>query len=350
MDTKDGVVEYYPPRDISKMLRHFHLEIEGARIVDGKLKLTVKKPVQFENRGTYDENGAELKSSNKQDKSSLVRSGCASEFDGLYEGTLRSTFIDKLQKSAGLMVRALNKVIGGISGYTFEDIFDLDGWDCVGFDCTSSLTNRDLKFSIYTNPEVVVRGSDGNWTLLDVKSNGYGIDIYNGNDIIGHIDCSLATWEKDIDKELPKYISTPIIPLEEMDMNDFDNLVYPLYKRLADTANAILNVECNTTDVLYLDGYDCVGIEFENIDSSYGKLSISIISNGLLHYQRTGKLGMDIGIDLHFRNPIKPALRIEHLKSLEISGIVDFTDDSFMHIQPKNLDNVLRITRMLGVH
>ena len=203
VDTEDGVIEYYNPKTIRLMLSHLHLNIEGAKISDGKLKITIKKPTKFEDRGTYDESGTEITNSRKQITSvnNIKQSGVVSEFDGLYETTLRSEFIDKLKKSAGLMIKVLEKISGEPAWLSFEDILDLDGWDCVGFENIYVKNHPEFTVSIYTNPEVsVIDSGNGHWSLVEVKSNGFGVDLYKGREIISHIDGSWKTWEKDIEE------------------------------------------------------------------------------------------------------------------------------------------------------
>ena len=358
MDTTDGVVEYYNPREIGKMIKQFHLEIEGARIENNKVKLTVKKPTKFEDKGTYDENGTEIPTLketlrgtetsrlldmsaqivNKAESSSpIVRSGFASSFDGLYEGTLRSEFIDKLQNSAGFIIRALNKVIGGISGVVFDDILDLDGWDCVGFENIHVKNHPEFTVSIYTNPEVsVTESGNGHWELKSVDSRGFGIDLYKGREIISHIDGSWKTWEKDIEEsdEYKLIHSKKIVPLDEMPITEYDNLVYPLYKLICDVANKISLKNYNVSEVQYLDGYDCVGIDFSDI-SPKGKVSISVFSNGLIGYNESGEIGKNIGVDYSFNDAVSTLFRTGELdKKLNKSDMKYITiDDNHVHIE-----------------
>lgn len=359
MDTTDGVVEYYSPREIGKMIKQFHLDIEGARIENNKVKLTVKKPVNFEDDGTYDENGTEIstfstvkKDSNvtssvdtgnqivnkAESSSSIVQSGFASSFDGLYEGILRSEFIDELEKSAWVMIRALNKIIGGISGLVFDDIIDLDGWDCVGFENIHVKNHPEFTVSIYTNPEVsVIESGNGHWELKSVDSNGFGIDLYKGRDIIHHIDGSWETWEKDIEESdgYKLIYSKKVVPLDEMPINDYDNLVYPLYKRICDTANMIISSKFfNTSEVQYIDGYDCVGIDY-NTSSSVGNVEISVYSNGLMDYCYNGKVSESIGVDFIFEDDVSCLFKTGELnKALNKTGISYVTvDDNRIHIE-----------------
>lgn len=355
MDTTDGVVEYYNPREIGKIIKQFHLEIEGARIENGKIKLTVKNPTKFEDKETYDENGTEIpalkatlrgtETSRSLDKivnkaessSSFVRSGFVSSFDGLYEGTLRSEFIDKLQNSAGFIIRALNKVIGGISGVSFEDIIDLDGWDCVGFENIHVKNHPELTVSIYTNPEVsAIESGNGNWKLKSVESRGFGIDLYKGREIISHIDGSWKTWEKDIEESdgYKLIYSKKIVPLDEMPINEYDNLVYPLYKLICDVANKISLKNYNVSEIQYLDGYDCVGIDFSDI-SPKGKVSISVYSNGLIGYNESGEIEKNIGVDYSFSDDVSTLFGTGELdKKLNKSDIEYITiDDNHIHIE-----------------
>lgn len=356
MDTTDGVVEYYNPREIGKMIKQFHLEIEGARIENNKVKLTVKKPTKFEDKGTYDEDGAEIptlktttrgiETSRLLDMSaqivnkaegSLVQTGFVSSFDGLYEGTLRSEFIDKLEKSAGIMTRVLNKVIGRVSGVVFDDILDLDGWDCVGFENIHVKNHPELTVSIYTNPEVsAVESGNGHWELKSVESRGFGIDLCKGREIISHIDGSWKTWEKDIEESdgYKLIYSKKIVPLDEMPITEYDNLVYPLYKLICDVANKIALKNYNVSEVQYLDGYDCVGIDFSDI-SPKGKVSISVFSNGLIGYNESGEIGKNIGVDYSFNDAVSILFGTGELdKKLSKSDMEYITiDDNHIHIE-----------------
>ena len=341
VDTEDGVIEYYNPKTIRLMLSHLHLNIEGAKISDGKLKITIKKPTKFEDRGTYDESGAKIINSGKQNipitsVNNTKQTGVASEFDGLYETILRSEFIDKLQNSAGFIIRALNKVIGGITHITFEDILDLDGWDCVGFENIHVKNHPEFTVSIYTNPEVsVIDSGNGHWSLVEVKSNGFGVDLYKGREIISHIDGSWKTWEKDIEESdgYKLIYGKKIVPLEEMLITDYDNLVYPLFKSICDVINRILVSNYNVSDVQYLDGYDCVGINTTAM-CQYGKVDVSVYSNGLMDYDKTGEIGRNVGVDyiLHEAS-LSEDINIPYI----VQGYTNICDNKRIHIEiPSN--------------
>ena len=54
MDTEDGRVDYFTPRELGKIITRLNIPIDGASIVNGKLRLTVKKPLNFEDIETID--------------------------------------------------------------------------------------------------------------------------------------------------------------------------------------------------------------------------------------------------------------------------------------------------------
>lgn len=335
VDTEDGVIEYYSPKAIRLMISHLHLNIEGAKISDGKLKIIIKKPTKFEDRGTYDETGSEIIGLRKQITSvdNIKRTGVPSEFVGLYEGTLRSEFIDKLRKSAGLMIRVLEKISGKATFLSFDSILDLDGWDCVGFENIPIKNHPDITFSIYTNPEVsVIDSGNGHWNLVEVHSNGFGIDLYKGRELLSHIDGSWSTWKKDI-KESTGYRSILITPLEEMAITDYDNLVYPLFRSICDAINRILVSNYNVSDIQYLDGYDCVGIN-TTATCKYGKVDVSVYSNGLMDYDETGEVGKNIGIDYILQeDSLSENMKIPYI----VQGYTNICDSKHIHIEvPSN--------------
>ena len=78
-------------------------------------------------------------------------------------------------------------------------------------------------------------------------------------------------------------------------ITDYDNLVYPLFKSICDVINRILVSNYNVSDVQYLDGYDCVGINTTAM-CQYGKVDVSVYSNGLMDYDKTGEIGRNVGV------------------------------------------------------
>ena len=170
-DSEDGVVEYYDYKTLGRLVKHFHINIKGIKFHDNRIKISIVN--------------------------SGVKSGFCSEFKGLYEGVLRSEFIDNFYNLSDLVQVARFLTDKFLS---VEDIIDLDGWDCVGFEDLPSTLNRAYKFSIYTNPEFTVEYIGDSYRVVKITSNGFGVDISLNNNILEHIDGSWKSWREDIHK------------------------------------------------------------------------------------------------------------------------------------------------------
>lgn len=384
MDTEDGKVDYFTPREIGKIITKMNIPIEGASIVDGKLRLTVKKPMQFADVETVETDGIEqnnevvdltghpidelillvrmrqfnfnttfragkvlvpsgfkkqylahvpvqeiknangkeylgwssyygkiydyfVEPSNSVSSSSgldsvLPETGWASSFEGLEENTPYSEFIDKYSDTALILVRAINKLAGRITGLTAESVVELDGWDCVGFDYVVSSLNSDYAISVYANPQVTVVKEGNGYKLIGVDVSGFGCDIMKNGDTMEHIDCDMKNWEKDIEESDGWKLlngSKHTNWLDGLDKDDFDALVHPLYERIANVASRLCNMEFYDFNVTkFDDSWDLVGIKQKGVQFNLYDIDVHVQSTGCWHYNKNGdSLPLDVIVE-----------------------------------------------------
>lgn len=380
MNTEDGKVDYFTPKEIGKIITKMSIPIEGASIVDGKLRLTVKKPMQFADVETVETDGIEQNnevvdltghpidelillvrmrqfnfnttfragkvlvpsgfkkqylahvpvqeiknawgreylgwdsyygkiydyfvepSENKKADSVLSESGWASSFRGLEENTSHQEFVEKFSDIALILVRAINKLAGRITGFTSDDIIELDGWDCVGFDYIRTNLNDKYAISVFANPEVTVRKENGEYKLVSVTATGFGCDIMENGDAIEHIDCNIKTWEKDMEESDGwKLLNSEKTSgwLGGLDEETFNALVHPLYERIANVASRLCNMEFYDFHVTRFDNtWDLVGIKQKDVQFNLFNIDVHVQSTGCWYYNKSGdSLPLDVIVE-----------------------------------------------------
>ena len=379
MDTEDGKVDYFTPREIGKIITKMNISIEGASIVNGKLRLTIKKPMQFADVETVVTDGIEqsneivdltghpidelillvrmrqfnfnttfraskvlvpsgfkkqylayvpvqdIKNANGEEylgwssyygkiydyfvepsesscSSVLSETDWASNFRGLEENTPYSEFIEKYSDVALILVKAVNKLAGRITGLTAESVVELDGWDCVGFDHVVSSLNSDYTFSVFANPQVTVVKEGNNYKLIEVDADGFGCDIMKNGDLVEHIDCDIKSWEKDIEESAAWKLLNGTKHtnwLDDLDKDTFDALVHPLYERIANVASRICNMEFYNFNVTkFDDSWDLVGIKQKDVKFNLYNIDVNVQSTGCCYYNKNGdSLPLDVTVE-----------------------------------------------------
>lgn len=151
MDTEDGVVEYYSPRDIIHFVRNMNIAIEGVSFVaeTGKWQFKTLKPTSFSATET---------SSFSEDKQSTDKSSdndCSyikieySEDLGALDSISSQSELDKIFKPWQKYLDNILLELGLCVNTPYLDF--LDGCDCVGYGKVT-IPNTNLTISIYTNP------------------------------------------------------------------------------------------------------------------------------------------------------------------------------------------------------
>lgn len=175
LDTDDGVVDYFTPNELGRIVKKFGVTVEGLSIEGHKITC---KPAD-------------------------IKIGFMSEFGDLDSRIEFPDFERKCSSDLNTIIQIANRVAGKITGLTLDNIDLLDGYDCVGIDTGhfKDVTGK-YKVSVYTNPEVsVIDTGFGSYNLVGVKINGYGVDLMEGNNIVNHIDCGRKTWSDDLNLE-----------------------------------------------------------------------------------------------------------------------------------------------------
>ena len=193
MDTEDGVVEYYTPKEIGRFITKLKVEIEGADIIGGKLHLTVKKPIEFED--TSETN------TNIEFTDPFVKIGTPSSFDSIDEDddVFWKDFSSRFMSYSMILVKIMNILAGRDTGLRAGDFNYLDGADCIGFEYVTSSLNPRYKVSAYTCPDIKIRETEDSCELLDLIVSGFGIDVKDTKDgNMEHIDCDVKSYMKDI--------------------------------------------------------------------------------------------------------------------------------------------------------
>lgn len=174
LDTDDGVVDYFTPNELGRIVKKFGITIEGLSIEGHKIKC---KPAD-------------------------IKTGFMSQFGDLDNRIEFPDFERKCGSALNTIIQIANRIAGKITGLTLDNIDLLDGYDCVGID-GNNLKDATGKYnvSIYANPEVsVIDTGVGSYDLVGVKINRYGIDLMEGNNPVKHIVCGRETWSEDLRK------------------------------------------------------------------------------------------------------------------------------------------------------
>lgn len=186
MDTDDGVVEYYPPKELLKIYSKFHVDIEGiTKKSDGKYSIRVLKPTSFESEDEHciDSNGTSVLDSD------------------FYRTKYEKLSIEKILELASDPIRRLLHIAQRLTGksFGFSDIVLLDGIDCIGLD-TFRLAG-DVTCSIFFNGEPCSTG---------ITANGFGLDVMDEKGHIiseeHHFDSTFNDWEKNFINFKYKYL------------------------------------------------------------------------------------------------------------------------------------------------
>lgn len=295
MDTEDGVVDYFTPKELGRIVTKFKVDIDGVSVADGKIHLTVKRPLQF----------ADVESTNVNidtSGSSLLETGFASQFRGLEENTPYPDFIEKYSDIASVLVKAVDKLAGRITGLTAGSVVGLDGWDCIGFDYVVSSLDSAYAISVYANPQVTVAKEGNGYKLIGVDASGFGCDIMRGRNIVEHIDCGIKTWMKDIEESDGWKLLNDVKNIKCFDCIDkstFDELVRPLYERIAYVASKVCNMKFSCSHVIkFGNSWDLVGIKQQGVKFNLYDIDVHVQSTGCWYYNKDeSRLPLDVIVE-----------------------------------------------------
>lgn len=194
MDTEDGVVEYYTPKEIGRIISKLSIEIEGVDIIGGKLHLTVKKPTNFEDMETT--------ATDTELVDPFIKVGTPSSFDSIDEDddAFWKDFNSRFLDYSRTLVKIMDMLTGRNTGLRASSFEYLDGADCVGFELTTSSLNPRYRVSAYACPDIKIRETKDSCELLELIVNGFGVDIIDSKDgnVVDHIECGVKTYVKDI--------------------------------------------------------------------------------------------------------------------------------------------------------
>ena len=245
IDTDDGVIEYFEPKDIIRIVAMFHFDIKGVKKnANGKWSIKVLKPTEFK----------EIESS---DYSNDFPNSVQSKQSNNSEEGVIYPIKDKLLK----VLNKLGVVTNGLK------IVLLDGYACIGFESVQ-LPNLEYTMDIYVNPD------KDDFGVYD--SQCFGWDLYHNNqmDYEAHFDAGFVNWQKDFEsynyKQAFKKLTQPFKPVD-LNGNVSKTMSKIDLKDVGKKLGAVLNyfniavpasVDC-------IDGYDCVGFEKVSLGADF---------------------------------------------------------------------------------
>lgn len=181
MDTNDGVVEYYSPRDIIDFVKEQGLKIEGVQLntETGKWNFKVLKPTAFVEAETssYSEDPKVVKDNTSV--SEVSHKELKNAIEVTYPeswGNLDSLSEDKLDEIFKPWKALLDAILYclGIPQPEFLDF--IDGCDCVGY-YKLAIPNTPYFMSIFTNPAYASQYTNKDMQDGKVIFKGIGVDI-----------------------------------------------------------------------------------------------------------------------------------------------------------------------------
>jgi hypothetical protein len=229
MDTEDGVIESYSPRDLIKIVKKFKVDIVGVDVMDNsKVRITVKKPVQLEDDVVYQATlddiptvnsgfGASSSIGNKlkfdygadSDSGSSIATGKISDFPLFDQDFVWKQFKNLFVPTAVRIIEALDYFVGCQTNQDITSMTRLEtNPDAVGIISTFYMTVYSY-VSIYTIPTVTLDKSNGK--ILDIKADRLYLDISNKNNgFEDHLGFAMIDYRKYMDLyKARKFIGNP---------------------------------------------------------------------------------------------------------------------------------------------